>query len=221
MRRYGLYDATRGLMTALAVGLAGLLLWVATQVGVQSTARFWAAMGIVAGGGPRARPAAGARRLDERAAAPDLAGRRSCSASCRRSSSTGWILLATQPGNGWHEGRFVSWSHDLGLMGIVHAIGLWHGALAFGFGVVLGMSLDAVPAVERVVEPADTVVEERRPAGRGRAADPGARRRSRRTPSRRATASSPRNNGGFDTGSRVSRPRIPTVRDHAGTAAAR
>ena len=51
MRRYGLYDATRGLMTALAVGLAGLLLWVATQVGVQSTARFWAAMGIVAGGG--------------------------------------------------------------------------------------------------------------------------------------------------------------------------
>ena len=31
--------------------LAGLLLWVAAQVGVQSTARFWAAMGIVAGGG--------------------------------------------------------------------------------------------------------------------------------------------------------------------------
>ena len=89
--------------------------------------------------------------------------------------ATGWILLATQPGNGWHEGRFVSWSHDLGLMGIVHAIGLWHGALAFGFGVVLGMSLDALPVVERVVE---QVVHDRRgasPAGRGRAADPGAR----------------------------------------------
>ena len=27
---------------------------------------------------------------------------------------TAWILLATQPGSGWHEGRFVSSSHDLG-----------------------------------------------------------------------------------------------------------
>jgi hypothetical protein len=162
MRRYGLYDATRGLMTALAVGLAGLLLWVATQVGVQSTARFWAAMGIVAGGGLvlsllpalggwtsglRLRISPGALLLG---VLPALV-------------ATGWILLATQPGNGWHEGRFVSWSHDLGLMGIVHAIGLWHGALAFGFGVVLGMSLDALPVVETVVEPASTIVEERRP----------------------------------------------------------
>ena len=46
MRRYGLYDARRGLMTALAAGTAGLLLWVATEVGQQSTGRFWASMGI-------------------------------------------------------------------------------------------------------------------------------------------------------------------------------
>lgn len=156
MRRYGLYDATRGLMTAVAVGLAGLLLWVATQVGQQSTARFWAAMGIVAAGGLvlallpalggwtsglRLRISPGALLLG---VLPALV-------------VTAWILLATQPGSGWHEGRFVSWSHDLGLMGVIHALGLWHGALAFGFGAVLGMSLDAVPAIERVTE----VVEER------------------------------------------------------------
>jgi hypothetical protein len=162
MRRYGLYDATRGLMTALAVGLAGLLLWVATQVGVQSTARFWAAMGIVAGAGLvlallpalggwtsglRLRISPGALLLG---VLPALV-------------VTGWILLATQPGNGWHEGRFVSWSHDLGLMGIVHALGLWHGALALGFGVVLGLSLDSLPVVERVDEvvPERSVVERR------------------------------------------------------------
>jgi len=51
MRRFGLYDVTRGLTTALAAGLAGLLLWVATQVGQQTTARFWAEMGIVAAAG--------------------------------------------------------------------------------------------------------------------------------------------------------------------------
>jgi hypothetical protein len=60
--------------------------------------------------------------------------------------------MATQPGNGWHEGTIVSWSHDLGLMGLVHALGLWHGALAFGFGVVLGTTLDAVPAPVAVEE---------------------------------------------------------------------
>src|SRR6185295_6114086 len=144
MRRYGLYDATRGLMTALAVGLAGLLLWVA--------------MGIVAGGGLvlsllpalggwtsglRLRISPGALLLG---VLPALV-------------VAGWILLATQPGNGWHEGRFVSWSHDLGLMGIVHAVGLWPGAIAFGFGVVLGMSLDALPVP--VVERVEPVVEER------------------------------------------------------------
>src|SRR5438094_10333923 len=51
MRRYGLYDATRGLTTAVAVGTAGLMLWIATRVGQQTTPRFWAAMGIVAAAG--------------------------------------------------------------------------------------------------------------------------------------------------------------------------
>src|SRR5437763_1309965 len=58
MRRYRLYDTSRGLVTLLAAGVAGLLLWVATLVGVQSTTRFWESMGIVAAGGgvPRAAP---------------------------------------------------------------------------------------------------------------------------------------------------------------------
>jgi hypothetical protein len=162
MRRYGLYDATRGLMTALAVAVAGLLLWVATQVGMQTTGRFWASLGIVAGAGLvfALLPAMGS----------PVAGLR-----LRLSPGTfllgfvptlivvGWILMATQPGNGWHEGRFVSWSHSLGLFGVVHAIGLWHGVLAFGLGAVLGMSLDALPVPETVVE-RDTVVDRERDA---------------------------------------------------------
>jgi hypothetical protein len=59
--------------------------------------------------------------------------------------AVGWILLATQPGDGWHGGQFVSWSHDVGLMGLIHSLALWHGVLAFGVGVVLGSCLDAVP----------------------------------------------------------------------------
>jgi hypothetical protein len=60
----------------------------------------------------------------------------------------GWILLASQPGSGWQEGRIHHWSSAIGILGVVHSIGLWHGVLAFGFGVVLGLSLDGVPAPE-------------------------------------------------------------------------
>ena len=161
MRRYGLYDATRGLTTAAAAGVAGLLLWLATLVGVQSVTRFWEAMGIVAaaglvvglsqviggwtkGGGLRLSP--GTFLL---AFLPVLV-------------CVGWILMATQPGSGWHEGTIVSWSHDAGLMGVVHAVGLWHGVLAFGFGLVLGMTLDTVPLPAPV--PAERVVMDRRAA---------------------------------------------------------
>ena len=51
MGRYGLYDATRGLMTLAAAGIAGLLLWAATRVGQQTDGRYWAELAIIAGAG--------------------------------------------------------------------------------------------------------------------------------------------------------------------------
>ena len=144
MRRYGLYDLTRGLTTALGAGVAGLLLWVATLVGQQTAVRFWESMGIVA--------VAGLVLALSQAVAGWTKG-----LQLRLSPGTlllcvlpaflcvGWILLATQPGHGWYEGTIVSWSHTVGLMGVIHALGLWHGVLAFGFGLALGLSLDTVP----------------------------------------------------------------------------
>jgi len=146
MRRYGLYDATRGLTTAVVAGAAGVLLWVATQVGQQTTGRFWAEMGIVA--------AAGLVLSLAHVIAGWTKGLR-----LRLSLGTfllgfvpvlvvaGWILMATQPGGGWHGGRIASWSGSIGVLGLVHALGLWHGVLAFGFGLVLGMAFDTVPAL--------------------------------------------------------------------------
>jgi hypothetical protein len=162
MRRYGLYDGTRGLMTALAVGVAGFLLWIATQVGMQSTWRFWASMGIVAGAGlvltvlPRLHSRAAGLRL-RLSPGTFLLG------FLPTLVCAGWILVATQPGHGWHDGTLTSWSRSIGIMSVVHALGLWHGVLAFGLGAVLGMSLDSVPAVAPVAE--ETVVDRRRTAG--------------------------------------------------------
>jgi hypothetical protein len=161
MRRYGLYDATRGLMTAVAVGVAGLLLWAATQVGMQSTARFWESMGIVAAAGLLL------------ALLPAMGGWTS-GLRFRLSPGTfllgfvpalvlvGWVLMATQPGHGWHDGTITSWSRSIGVLGLVHDLGLWHGVLAFGLGAVLGLSLDTVPALEPAAAGDDVVVDRTR-----------------------------------------------------------
>src|SRR5579859_8143345 len=144
MGRYGLYDATRGLTTLAAAGVAGLLLWAATRVGQQTDGRYWAELAIIAGAGLVL-------------ALSQLVGNWTKGLRVRISPSTfalaflpvlvcvGWILMAGQPGHGWEEGRIVSWSGDIGLTGIVHDLALWQGVLAFGLGLVLGLSLDAVP----------------------------------------------------------------------------
>lgn len=152
MRRYGLYDTSRGLTLALAAGLAGLGLWGAAQVGTQTTGRFWLAMLVVAGAGLLI-------------ALANHVGTWTKGLRMRLSPGTfalaflpvlvcvGWILLANQPGSGWQEGRIDSWSNSIGILGVVHSVGLWHGALAFGFGLMLGLSLDGVPAPVVETEP--------------------------------------------------------------------
>jgi hypothetical protein len=162
MRRYGIYDTSRGLTLALAAALAGLGLWGAAQIGTQTTGRFWLAMAIVAGAGLVI-------------ALANHVGTWTKGLTLRMSPGTfalaflpvlvcvGWILLANQPGSGWQEGRIDSWSNSIGILGIVHSVGLWHGALAFGFGLMLGLSLDGVPAPAAETETADEpVAAERR-----------------------------------------------------------
>ena len=191
MRRYGLYDATRGLTTAIAAGTAGLLLWLATQVGQQTTLRFWASMGIVAGAGLVL-------------ALAQAIGGWTKGLRLRLSPGTfvlgfvpvlvvaGWILMATQPGNGWHDGRIASWSSSLGVLDVVHDLGLWHGVLAFGLGLVLGLSLDTVPAGDEVVvERADDRAA-LGPVGRRRAAGRRTRRGARGRAAHRRRRAQPR-----------------------------
>jgi len=145
MRSYGTYDASRGLTLALAAALAGLGLWGASQIGTQTTNRFWLAMAIVAGAGLVI-------------ALANHVGTWTKGLRMRMSPSTfvlaflpvlvcvGWILISTQPGHGWQEGRVDHWSNSIGILGLVKSIALWHGVLAFGFGLMLGLSFDGVPA---------------------------------------------------------------------------
>jgi hypothetical protein len=154
------YDFHRGLMTALGAGVAGLLIWLATQVGQETTAEFWAAMGLIGAAGlvmAVSQLVGGWTKWGM----PKLSVGVFLCGFLPVLVVVGWILMATQPGSGWHEGRIVNWSHDVGIFGVVHSLGLWHGVLAFGFGLVLGYSFDTVPAYERDVvaaPPARTAV---------------------------------------------------------------
>jgi hypothetical protein len=145
------YDFNRGLVTALAAGVAGFLVWVATEVGQQTTGRFWASMGIVAGAGfvlALSQIVGGWTKWGW----PRLSIGVFLLGFLPVLVCTGWILLATQPGNGWQEGRLVSWSNSIGLYGIIKALGLYHGVLALGFGLVLGYTLDTSgPVREEIV----------------------------------------------------------------------
>lgn len=134
-------DFHRGLTTLLGAGVTGLLIWIATRVGQQTTGRFWASLGIIAGAGLVM-------------AASQLLGGWTKFGWPRISLGvllvgflpvlvcTGWILMATQPGAGWHRGTLVDWSHSLSVFGFVREVGLYHGVLAFGLGLVLGYCFD-------------------------------------------------------------------------------
>jgi len=158
MRKYGMYDASRGLTLAFAAALAGLGLWGAAQVGTQTPGHFWIAMAIV-----------GAAGLVLALASHVGTWTKGLRLRVSPSTFVGWLLLANQPGgSGWQEGRIDSWSNSLGILGAVHSIALWSGVLAFGFGLMLGLSLDGVPAptvdmdiTSAYTGPAD--VEARRP----------------------------------------------------------
>src|SRR4029077_2195076 len=104
MRRYGIYDTSRGLTLALAAALAGLGLWGAAQIGTQTTGRFWLAMAIVAGAGLLNPLAQHMGTRAKRSPMGVLPGTFAL-AFLPVLVCVGWILLATQPGSGWQEGR--------------------------------------------------------------------------------------------------------------------
>jgi hypothetical protein len=205
LRSYGMYDASRGLTLAFAAALAGLGLWGAAQVGTQTQGRFWIAMVIVGGAGLLL-------------ALANHVGTWTKGLRLRLSPGTfvfaflpvlvcvGWIMIASQPGTGWQEARIDSWSNTIGIFGLVHAVGLWRGVLAFGFGLVLGLSLDGVPAAETAAESAPAYAGPRGVPGRPPADEPVAA--ERRWAARRGTPAPP---SGETTGETArARERTPT-----------
>ncbi len=138
---------TRGISTLVGAGIAGFLIWLAAQMGSDTAGGYWATYGLVAAAGvtmalsqivggwtkwgwPRLTPG-----VFVLAFLPTLL-------------VGGWVLLARMPAQNFNTSN---WSRDLGIDGVVGDLGEVLGALAFGIGLILGLTFDTAGPRQKVV----------------------------------------------------------------------
>jgi hypothetical protein len=153
-----MYGLTRATLTLIGAAAVGVLLWLATTIlpddlADASQGGYWAAFGLVALGGL-------AMALSQ------LLGGWTKWGWPRVSSHVflvgflptlvvgGWMLAAHEPENYWLGRHVRSWSDDLGIEGLVGDLGLMIPAIAFGIGLVFGLTFDTTgPRIPRRMKP--------------------------------------------------------------------
>jgi hypothetical protein len=131
----------RALFTLLGVGVAGLLIWLASNFDLTSTSEFWYAMGLIAAAGI----ALGLSQLFggwTKWGIPVISPGVFLLAFIPTLIVAGWVLLTVQPDGGWQHDRLAGWTSDLGITGFVNDLGVFPAALAMGAGLVLAFSFD-------------------------------------------------------------------------------
>jgi hypothetical protein len=143
----------RASLTLVAAAAAGALLWTASQFDLHTTGGYWAAMGVIAGGGlllglAQRSGGAGSRAMWLVAAVPvTVFGL--------------WVIDVAQPHGNTFRHHVRLWDSDLSIGSAVHDIGRWNGVVALGIGLVVGLALAFVPVRTAVIEP-PAAAEERR-----------------------------------------------------------
>lgn len=158
-RAWGGPPLVRGLFTLLGVAAAGFLIWLATLFDLGSTGEYWAAMGILAGGGA----ALGLSQLFggwTKWGVPILSPGVFLLGFLPALVAVGGILLATRP-TGTDEGESVAgWIRDIGLGGLAEDLAVYQGVLAFGLGVVFSFIFDTTGPRSRISERERVVPDE-------------------------------------------------------------
>ena len=136
-----MYGLTRGTMTFIGAGVAGLLIWIATQINDKTTGGYWAVYGLIAAAGLTM-------------ALSQLFGGWTKWGWPRLSVTVflfgflpvliaaGWIVLAAEPHGTWFRDHVLRWSGDIHIRGLVTDLAEYVGVLAFGIGLVFGFTFD-------------------------------------------------------------------------------
>jgi hypothetical protein len=161
-----MYGLTRATTTLIAAGVAGLLLWFATQVNADDLGGYWGRIGLVAAAGlvmALSQLLGGWTKWGwPRVSVPVL-----LTAFVPVAFVSLWIILAGEPGNGWFHSHVLEWSRDIHVSGLVTDLIEVTAVIAFGVGLVFGFTFDTT-GPRRVTEPP---VERRRGLFRRRDAE--------------------------------------------------
>lgn len=125
--------AARTYTLSLGIGIAGFLIWLATRVGAETTWRYWAVLGILAGAGL-------AFALTQRTAYgawSEVTPLGFAVAFVVALVCAGWIAFVGQPGPNWFRDHVTSWSDDIGILSFVQDMARYVDVMAFGFGALL------------------------------------------------------------------------------------
>lgn len=153
-----MYGLTRATSTLIGAALAGLLLYLAVEVGgaeLDTAGEYWSALGLVAVAGfalALSQLLGGWTKWGR----PRISGQVLLIAFLPVLIVTTWIVLADQPANDeWLRGNILDWSADIGIDGLVDDLRLVTPILVFGAGAVFAFTLDTagprVPSTEPVV----------------------------------------------------------------------
>jgi hypothetical protein len=143
-----MYGLTRATVTLLAAAIAGLLIWIATQIGDSSNGEYWATYGVIAAAGLAM-------------AVSQLLGGWTKWGLPRVSISVFlwafvpvaiavlWILIFHQPHHGLGRNHIRNWSNDIGIDGLVKDFKQYLAVLSFGLGLVFGYIFDTTGPTAR------------------------------------------------------------------------
>lgn len=145
-----MYGLTRGSLTLIGAGVAGLLIWAATRIGGGSAGEYWGIVGLIAAAGlvmALSQLLGGWTKWGW----PRVSGSVFLVAFIPVLIATGWVLLDQQPSANWFQRHVEGWSGDIGIDGLVHDLGRAVFVLAFGLGLVFGLIFDTTgPRTEPV-----------------------------------------------------------------------
>jgi hypothetical protein len=162
-----MYGLTRATVTLIAAAIAGLLIWIATQIGASSNGEYWATYGVIAAAGL-------VMALSQLLGGWTKWGWPRISISVflwafiPAAFAVLWIVGYHQPHHGLGRTHIRKWSNSIGIDGPVKDFKQFVSVLAFGLGLVFGYTFDTTgPIVRRagVEAPTEPTVAERTAPG--------------------------------------------------------
>ena len=170
-----MYGLTRGTITLIGAAVAGLLIWLATQSSGDTNGGYWTIVGLLAAEGLTM---AFSQILGgwTKWGWPRISGSVFLVAFIPVLIAVGWVILAGQTVPNWFSRHATSWAGDVGLGGLLDDLVNMIPVLAFGTGLVFGLTFDTTgPRTRSVVDDRETVrpvpAADVRTTADGRAAD--------------------------------------------------